>query len=122
MQNQTADANWTDGGGGITNCGESFTFPGGSIDLGVVFKGYALWPSAAVHYIQNFLLGGSAMCQALMDGGVMNGVVGAALKTRVPYEGQNFELGNIPGSKGRTAFSVLNAKPDLDPGIPTIKA
>ena len=38
------------------SCGVSCTVPGGSVSLGVVFKGFALWPQAAVEYLANYLV------------------------------------------------------------------
>ena len=38
------------------NCGINCTVPGGSVSLGVVFKGFALWPQAAVEYLANYLV------------------------------------------------------------------
>jgi hypothetical protein len=44
---------------GPVKCGINCTIPGGSVALGVVFKGFALWPQAAVEYLGHYLIPGS---------------------------------------------------------------
>jgi hypothetical protein len=43
------------------------TIPGGSIHLGLVLKGFALQPSAALHYLQSYLWKGSVIAEALSE-------------------------------------------------------
>lgn len=55
----TADALLTDNVNAADRCGVSCTIPGGSVSLGVVFKGFALWPQATVEYLASYLVPGS---------------------------------------------------------------
>lgn len=49
-----ADAN------GFVNCGVNCTVPGGMVNLGVVFKGFALWPQACLEYLARYICPGTA--------------------------------------------------------------
>lgn len=41
--------------------GAAYTVPGGTISLGLVFKGFALQPKACVEYVSDYMVSGSAM-------------------------------------------------------------
>lgn len=57
----TADALFTETTELGGPCGINCTVPGGQINLGVVFKGFALWPSACVQYASEYLVPNSGM-------------------------------------------------------------
>jgi hypothetical protein len=44
---------------GIT--GSAYNVPGGTVSIGLVFKGYALQPSACVQYVTEYMIAGSAL-------------------------------------------------------------
>jgi hypothetical protein len=76
VQTHTADA-LVDadvvGPGGTAVCGTHVTIPGGSLSLGVVFKGMALWPQAAIEYLANFTTDGSALAGVYNQNAVLAG-------------------------------------------------
>ena len=61
---------------GIT--GSAYNVPGGTISIGLVFKGYALQPRACVEYVTEYMVAGSALASMVMGlsaahlGGLMN--------------------------------------------------
>jgi hypothetical protein len=113
IQRQTPDSHFTTGVSGITNCGESFTFPGGSIDLGVVFKGFALWPSAAVKYISSYIMAGSTAAQVVNETGQMNNWLQSAMNQH-----DKANPTNAPLNPGMTARGVLSHNPENLPQLP----
>jgi hypothetical protein len=64
------------------SCGTSCTVPGGRICLGVILKGYELWPSACIEYMQQY---------------VSQGSVTAAMIAGVPYGQQLLKQGIAEG-------------------------
>lgn len=60
---------------GIT--GSAFNVPGGTLSLGLVFKGTALQPRACVEYVTDYMVAGSAM--ASMVYGLSGGYLGSLL-------------------------------------------
>jgi hypothetical protein len=79
----------------IPGC-SSIVIPGGSVHFGVVMKGFALQPSAALHYLNNYLWRGSAIAQAINE-------------DRSPWLGRLLDRG---GALGKSASGALSAKPE----------
>lgn len=92
---QGLDENFGDGVANVVataSCGTSCTVPGGRISLGVILKGYELWPSACIEYMQQYVSSGS---------------VSAAMIAGVPYGQQLLKQGI---SEGRDKGVVRDGK------------
>lgn len=58
----------------------TFTVPGGTLSLGLVFKGYSLHPSAVVDYVQNYLSPGSAQLSMMAGNPYLAGLAGQGVR------------------------------------------
>lgn len=57
-----------------------YTIPGGTVSIGLVFKGYALHPSAVVDYVQNYLSPGSAQLSMMSGNPYLAGLAGQGVR------------------------------------------
>lgn len=106
----TADENWTETVDANGACGINCTIPGGQISLGVVFKGFALWPSASVQYLSKYLVGGS-VAQSLYLSGAGGG--GAAIQ----YLGGLLNSADLDPEIRKEAQGVLGRVPNMQKQI-----
>lgn len=55
-------------GDALASCSTGVMIPGGTVRLGLVLKGFALQPSAALHYLNAYMWRGSVMAEAIAQG------------------------------------------------------
>jgi hypothetical protein len=97
---QGLDENFGAGVNNVTataSCGTSCTVPGGRICLGVILKGYELWPSACIEYMQQYVAAGSVT--AAMVAGVPAGrqLLESAIKKGLDIAGKSENPGRLAG-------------------------
>jgi len=103
----TPDALYTANTGAdiVDGCGEHCTIPGGSVSLGVVFKGFALWPQAVMEYMSNFLVSGSVTSAMYSDSDYLMGVLAKSKSFGDDYA---LMAGNIAGVLGKPQLTSGN--------------
>ena len=79
--------------GDINNCAINCTVPGGAISLGVVFKGYALYPSAVVDYFSNYLVPNTVYANTSTEAGTY--LSGLLASKDYPLDTRNRIAGNL---------------------------
>lgn len=69
---------------GLTNTcsgfSSSFTVPGGTVSIGLVFKGFALQPSAVIDYVSQYCMPGSVESRMLQGNPYLSGLIAQDLQ------------------------------------------